>query len=228
MRELNNAELRWNTLWSSCLRILNIEDLIETDLVLRGYVFELINLYVSENRNYHNEIHIDYMLSKLEAFKNTVSEKEYNLLELAILFHDVVYIPGSAYNEKASAAYAAVIMKRCLFSEEDIDSVVELIHATIYTNNPYVGDNVNIQIMRDLDMLAMAEDYKDFYLTQLSIVSEFNIIITLDSDLIAWHKNVLSKSMSGEEPIFLLPIHKNLESKVQDNLKRYIAGEVPF
>ena len=62
------------------------------------------NYYRDPIRHYHNSEHIKYMFDTALALKWKLTVEE----ELAILFHDAVYIPGGKHNEAMSAALMRV------------------------------------------------------------------------------------------------------------------------
>ena len=54
---------------------------------------------------YHNLNHLNDLISQINENKSKYSEKEYEKLMLAALFHDCVYYPTSSTNEEDSAKF---------------------------------------------------------------------------------------------------------------------------
>ncbi len=69
---------------------------------VRGIFDDLKERYLEVHRSYHNLLHIDRMLSWLDA-----SADGDDTVELAIWFHAAVYEPLGSHNEAKSAQYFA-------------------------------------------------------------------------------------------------------------------------
>ena len=54
------------------------------------------------HRVYHGQAHVDALLAELHARRGAFHDPE--AVELAVWFHDAVYVPGARDNERASAA----------------------------------------------------------------------------------------------------------------------------
>lgn len=63
-------------------------------------------LYSEDNRHYHDLVHIEDCLTKLDQWPSRPSRAERDAIELAIWFHDIIYDTRRADNEEASAALA--------------------------------------------------------------------------------------------------------------------------
>ena len=73
-------------------------------------VFAEVELqYTSPDRNYHDLRHIHRMLDELDRWREEldISNSQLIALELAVVYHDVIYVPGRKDNEILSAALAA-------------------------------------------------------------------------------------------------------------------------
>ena len=60
------------------------------------------------HRHYHGQAHVDALLADLAARRGAFHAPE--AVELAVWFHDAVYVPGAADNERASAALLRAAM----------------------------------------------------------------------------------------------------------------------
>ncbi|GJE62416.1 HD domain-containing protein [Methylobacterium trifolii] len=60
------------------------------------------------HRHYHGQAHIDAMLADLDARRGAFHDPE--AVELAVWFHDAIYVPGALDNERASAALLRTAM----------------------------------------------------------------------------------------------------------------------
>ncbi len=134
-----------------------------------SFAFQILKrMYDWEGRYYHTFEHIQKMMDFASKDPNfTVN------VAFAIMYHDVIYIPGNEKNELASAAFfKAMIMDgdaydlftgdEYLNSEEGCDSliidrVVNLIAATKY--HRFTGDPENDLLMK-ADLLGFNKNYR--------------------------------------------------------------------
>lgn len=131
---------------------------------------------------YHNWGHVLGMLSWLDTLFLDVDTTEPGWIELtlAILYHDIVYVPGSyaGYNEETSA----LMFKRDFNNwiregsiDIDVDLVCDLIRATSVANHvdpAYVPKSIAEAILLDLDLVSLAAPYTTFLTNQKAIIAE--------------------------------------------------------
>jgi len=124
----------------------------------------VIKRYSLNNHEYHNFIHISKMLCGLDDVRYNLTGYEKNVLITAILFHDIVYIPGTSDNEEQSVEY----FKHSELTGFDTfnTNVSELIMSTKYHNK---GVNNLSDIMIDLDMMILGHSRKEYdvYIQQI-------------------------------------------------------------
>lgn len=65
----------------------------------------VLAMWNESHRSYHNLNHLNDLISQINENKSKFSEKEYEKLMLAAIFHDVVYDPASQTNEEDSANF---------------------------------------------------------------------------------------------------------------------------
>jgi len=129
------------------------------------YIDMILERYPKETTGWwHTRAHIVNMLEGLtmvNAMRN-VNGGDYvsNVAELAILFHDVVCVPGAKDNEEVSAAIARMELGRLPVKPEAIDAVAEIIKLTVPGREPIQGvlsdkDMEVWQIVHDLDWAAL-------------------------------------------------------------------------
>jgi predicted metal-dependent HD superfamily phosphohydrolase len=104
------------------------------------------------------------MLCGLDDVRYNLTGYEKNVLITAILFHDIVYIPGTSDNEEQSVEY----FKHSELTGFDTfnTNVSELIMSTKYHNK---GVNNLSDIMIDLDMMILGHSRKEYdvYIQQI-------------------------------------------------------------
>lgn len=110
-------------------------------------------------RQYHNMEHIKNVLLRIEdlwaEFYN--SDSNFNALMLAAIYHDVVYVPGSFYNELASGAYAALDLGRESLKNGLTTEVMRLIDATKHESYDPDADMAE-SILLDADLYELSTD----------------------------------------------------------------------
>lgn len=128
--------------------------------------------YHSKFNTYHNWEHISYVLSQYkEIFKKEPSKTEF----AAILFHDCVYVPGSApgVNETLSAITACKVVKFSNFKDIDVALLEKIILATKVQNylDPGFYDEDCNRVL-DADVASLAVPYDVFLQNNANIIFE--------------------------------------------------------
>lgn len=119
------------------------------------FYIEIKKNYKSSTRHYHTLDHVEYMLDNLDKyFTNLITEEEKLKLELAIWYHDIIYIVQSepSINEYESTLIFSEMAQYIGLSEEFIKDVYDLIMITTHTIKP---ETLSQKIICDLDLLGM-------------------------------------------------------------------------
>ena len=117
---------------------------------------ELVCRYGESGRFYHSDEHVAFCLAQLDKLKDGPDSPD--LVELSIWFHDLVYETGAKDNEQRSADRFAVLAAGQL-APEDIETVCELIMATVHDGDPGSRD---AQYVVDLDIAGMGGSWKRY------------------------------------------------------------------
>lgn len=142
-------------------------------------------LYGSSERQYHTLDHIQDLLVKLghlRAQKIMLTNSLYQEweLELAILFHDCVYVPGNPNNEEMSADTAIGVLDRIGKSDGPKEKstyycgVRSLINATKFdpTGVSY-SSSISHAFMKDLDLSILGASSEDYHKYARNIRQEY-------------------------------------------------------
>jgi predicted metal-dependent HD superfamily phosphohydrolase len=134
-------------------------------------MLDLAKPYYNEtHRHYHKGAHIYYMFNLAKAFQIELSLAQ----ELAILFHDIVYVPGSSTNEKNSVQ----LMKVLLLDRYDLEDI-DRASAIIMDTQTHDFDSSNqSEIVMDLDLAGLGETWKVFAQNTKNIREEFRFATT--------------------------------------------------
>ncbi|WP_417266393.1 phosphohydrolase [Brumimicrobium sp.] len=121
---------------------------------------EIIHAYESEGRYYHNLEHLKDLFSELERASHLIDD--FNLVNIAVFYHDVIYNPTANNNEEKSAEFSSNHLKLMRASEQLIKTVYE---AIIATKKHSESENNNINIFTDADLSILgtnSEHYKKY------------------------------------------------------------------
>jgi len=73
----------------------------EAEVELEALWHLVSSRYTEEQRHYHTLVHIEDLLRQADQFESLISDKK--AVDLAIIFHDIIYDPKSPTNEEDSA-----------------------------------------------------------------------------------------------------------------------------
>lgn len=128
----------------------------------------VLSMWNESHRHYHSLDHLNDLINQINEGKSNFSEKEYEKLLIASIFHDIVYDPMKSDNEEKSAEF---FMNCCVEkSNPDILDVNQMILDTkTHKANTKLSESFNNYDMniveRDFDQLlgwekGIYEEYK--------------------------------------------------------------------
>jgi len=166
------------------------------NLKLPSTVFEVISKkYRKNNHAYHNLKHVKNCLEELEGFKkSTDMNVDFDIVELAIWLHDVVYDPRATDNENKSAMFAEELLSSAGFAKPKIQNVKKLIQATDHKSLP---KDVESAIIIDIDLAIFGKSKKIFDEYEKAIRNEYSFVP--DDIFRKARKKVLYKFLKKEE-----------------------------
>ena len=100
---------------------------------------DLARHYSEPSRYYHGWTHLTHCLREFDKAANRMEIPD--IVELAIWFHDAVYVPGAIDNEQLSADLFSQWGNTC-FTPMLVDQVCHFILVTMHTHPPENGDDV--------------------------------------------------------------------------------------
>lgn len=114
---------------------------------IEGIFNQIVDAYSDKRRSYHNLKHILSCLNEFDQVKEKIINKKE--VELAILFHDIIYDPKESDNEEKSAKFAVSVLKGTKPTCVNIDLVEELILATKHDGPINISD---AEYIADIDI----------------------------------------------------------------------------
>jgi predicted metal-dependent HD superfamily phosphohydrolase len=129
----------------------------------------LLSMWNESHRHYHNLNHLNDLIEQINENKSKFSEKEYEKLMLAAIFHDCVYDPMSSTNEEDSAKF----LIECAVdkSNSDILDVQRMILDTkTHKSTTPLSESFN-----KFDMSIVERDFDQLLEWETGISQEFSI-----------------------------------------------------
>lgn len=131
----------------------------------------LIHAYSEKHRFYHSTEHINATLKQFD--KVAILTKRAEEIELALWFHDAVYMPVSTTNELDSANWAAEFLSENKKSNEIISRIHQLIMATCHSVPSHSLDE---SLIVDIDLTILGTPQNIYEKFELEIRKEYELI----------------------------------------------------
>lgn len=154
LNDINHAQLQ--TQWLDVMSKLGFGESLDC-------FQELVLAYSEKHRHYHTLKHISAMLEHLEKVKAEgliENNKFYNEITIAIWFHDAIYKPFSATNERDSADWAVEFLEGKDYERDGIKRIEQLIMATLH-NGEITNDADALMVDIDLTILGASDAVYD-------------------------------------------------------------------
>ena len=132
---------------------------------------ELVRAYSGSGRHYHTLDHIAALLDLLDQYGKGLADP--GAVELAIFFHDAVYIPNRSDNEAESATLARARLTALGLPAGLIARVADLILATRHGIEHVEQHDADLDLLLDLDLSILAADRSIYAAYARSIRSEY-------------------------------------------------------
>ncbi len=175
----------------------------------------LASMYSTGYRRYHGVCHIVHIFEFQEKHKVELTLAQ----KLAILYHDVVYVPMFKENEELSAKFAVASLKPFV-PHADLDEASRIIIDTKqhFAVNPFYMSRQSPLVL-DLDISSMSLDYDSFLKWNRLVEEEFKPFGVSDiSKRIAFFEMFLSKKSITQSKEMAW-----MEDAIRNNITRYIG-----
>lgn len=194
-------------------------DIISVIRELTGISSEIldrvIDRYMEPERHYHGLEHIQRMF-KMAAAKNITPSRAQ---ALAILYHDVVYIPGSinGQNEMLSALLLRQHAHGGLVPAQVVDEAVTIIHDTI----SHTASHHSSRLVLDLDLSGLGAHWEQFHADSEAVFREVQHLVRDAQDYYE-RRAAFFEALCERTQIFLLPDFAPLEPVARQNMQQTI------
>ncbi len=129
----------------------------------------ILSMWNESHRHYHNLNHLNDLISQINENKSKFSEKEYEKLMLAALFHDVVYDPISKTNEEHSADF----LMNCVVDKTNSD-ILDVKQMILDTKTHNSTTNLS-ESFNNYDMNIVERDFEQLLEWENGISEEFSV-----------------------------------------------------
>ena len=122
--------------------------------------------YREPHRFYHDLGHLEHCLAELDAANGRI--KEFDATEMAIWFHDIIYVYGAKDNEELSA----VTFRECAANhmpEDFVERVCELIIATKHTGK---AEDEGMAFLVDIDLSGFGLPWEGYHADSMALRKE--------------------------------------------------------
>ena len=173
--------------------------------------------YAQPHRGYHNQEHLDELMVLARQHTPDLDDAE----QLALLFHDAVYVPGAGKgeNERLSALLMRATVAAHELGQVDLAKAARIIEATTHTEPP----PVEAARVCDLDLWRLAAPWAEFQRHALGIRHEY---LHLQTDEAAFWaaRNAFYKSMLAKPHLFATVYFRDrFEPAARTNMERALA-----
>jgi predicted metal-dependent HD superfamily phosphohydrolase len=185
--------------------------------------------YRSPGRVYHGWSHVE---SCLEILREFPCERP-RAVFLALLFHDAVYIPGSANNEALSAELARVELgQHSTLGEAEIEDIARMIEATKSHHVPAGESGIDLAATLDIDMSILAAPRAQYEAYAAGVRREYCPLVTTESRFVVGRSAFLA-GLLREPAIYNTPEGaRRWEAAARANIARELtllrAEQGPF
>jgi predicted metal-dependent HD superfamily phosphohydrolase len=180
--------------------------------------------YAQPHRGYHNASHLDELIVLAREHTPDLSEAE----QLALLFHDSVYVPGAAKgdNERLSAmlmqatvATLARADQTLAVSSNDLARAARIVEATTHSSPP----PAEAARICDLDLWRLASPWEAFQQHALGIRHEY-LHLFADEPAFWAARNGFYRSMLAQPRLFATDyFRQRFEESARSNMRRALA-----
>jgi len=179
---------------------------------------ELIAAYREPGRRYHTLEHIAALLRQLDQHRQAMHDAD--ALALAILFHDAVYNPMRADNERQSAELARARLTALAFAPALVAKVARYIEATQHGHTLETGD-ADLDLLLDLDLSTLAAVPKVYLSYAKAIRGEYAHVP--DELYRRGRRQILEGFLARERIYRTEQLHRLWEQRARVNISAEIA-----
>jgi predicted metal-dependent HD superfamily phosphohydrolase len=202
------------TRWQRLLQCLGIDPVPET---AQSTYRALAAAYAEPHRQYHTAEHIGACLLLLDEYTHLADSALE--IEIALWFHDAIYILLSPHNEEKSAAWCSRFLTEVNIDEPRIHRIHTLILATTHEAAPNSNDTA---LIADIDLSILGRDSEQYDRFERAIRQEYKSVPWM---LYRRTRRQILQSFLARETIYThLPLRQRFETQARSNLAAAIKA----
>ena len=188
----------------------------ELGLQHAGTMQQVVHHYASAGRAYHNLQHLQECLQWFAQLRHLARHPAE--VELALWFHDVIYNPQAADNERQSADMAVQFLK----AQGVADPVIQRIDDLIMATRTHEASTPDQQLLVDIDLAILAAPAPRFEEYQQQIRQEYAFVP--DSLFAEKRAEVLAGFLARTRIYQTDYFYQQLESRARANLQHALKA----
>lgn len=175
----------------------------------------IINKHQELHRHYHNTRHLAFCLSEQSEARAEMSSPD--IVELALWFHDVIYVPNAPDNEAKSAALFIELAGDQL-PKSLVDAVSQIIPATCHLQAPRTDEEA---FVLDIDLASIGLPWKEFNRDNEALRAEAPRVH--DNLYYEGKAAFLSALLAREKIYFTDYFFDHYEKQARQNIEKYLS-----
>ncbi|MBM4107699.1 MAG: hypothetical protein FJ255_02625 [Phycisphaerae bacterium] len=227
-RRLAEYRALWSRFWRDWQ---SRRSLRPTGPLLEGEVWGLlIEHYTSPGRFYHTLDHVVGMVRQVRELRGSVQlgtlpeadlrSVDFDLLELAVWFHDAVYEVGAEDNEVRSADLAAGAARAMGFSEAQVDRIKDLV---LQSAHRAPATTFAARLMCDIDLVLLGLPWEQFVAGMDLIRRECAPMPRAASQ---FERAAMLRSFLSRASIYQTALYRErFEARARENIDRFIREQ---
>jgi predicted metal-dependent HD superfamily phosphohydrolase len=173
--------------------------------------------YGSPGRRYHTFQHIRACLDLAEQ----VAFDQPNRATLALLLHDIVYVPGRKDNEERSAQVAAeMLQQQSRLDAADIAAVQRMIRLTADHAPDARGLSADEKRVLDIDMSVLGGSWQEYLAYCGGVFSEYCPAVVNETLFRAGRRAFLERMLQRQAIFLSREFHSSYEGPARENIRR--------
>jgi predicted metal-dependent HD superfamily phosphohydrolase len=176
---------------------------------------DLCERYAEPHRAYHTIDHIAHCLNEFDLVRGQIPDA--GAVEMALCFHDVVYVPGAADNELESAK-----VFRTAFSDRAEEHFIAKVSSLILiTERGAAPVDLNGEFVCDIDKSSFGIAWPLFYRDSVNVRMEQRTVT--DRVYLAGHVQFLNSLLEHDVIFRTKFFQRRYEDSARQNIKQLIA-----
>ena len=177
---------------------------------------EIETRYAEPHRTYHTMIHIYQLFMLMENHPSEI--KNHTLVELSILFHDIIYNPQQNDNEEKSAALADELVGKYL--DASTRHELKLMIESTQLHKPILASSDNKYFL-DMDTSILGVSTRIYNQYVKKIREEYRVLSREHFDL--GRKDFLINFLKRPRIFYTELYHEQFEDQARENISKEIS-----